>query len=783
MSFFAELHGDDARLGGKARSLARLSAAGLRTPAGFVVTHELFRAIGPARSLPERIDDAALAELDRARADLLAAPFPAGFSEELAGRLVQHALWSVRSSFANEDVPGGLGAGVYESRVAVRADEVGQAIRQVLASALSPGAVAYALAHGLRPAAPPLSVLLHPYIRGQAEGGAACAAERADDPIIQVRTGTLAAAAAIRLRRDLRALAQIHGAVEVEWVAQGQDVILLQMRPYEPPPEPSAWHGWDDLEAAGESRASWQWDQAHNPLPLSPVHAGLIALVDQHCRIGVRQRVLGQYLFYAPDPRPGPRSVSVEDAPARFAALCAEVESRLAALGSEPPLEPALELLLAVEEPIFGIIQPALRAARADLEEFLRQAAPSAAPALGPLLLGVESMASERRRRAAKWRVAKNARERAHARDHYLELFGDETTVWDVAFPTCREIPETLARSCQEIPRRPKGRPADRGSRGSGRGRERVRARGAGGGKESAGGTRSPHGGFGTDSPPHPHPRFARPSRKSPTQAAARWSLPPTLPLTLAEQRWPGISQPALTGGETHGRNAPAAAMSEERASEAVENLIAPARREEWRRLLLLARQAAGLGEDDDWIYARVQAALRRALLRLGKSLSEMGALPDAADVFFLPLPLVRALAAGAPPPAALAIQAVAGRAAWEAACRDPPPAQAAPDTVSVRGVGTGGRALGRVVLHRPGSPLPTPGQILLAPTLLPSELPLLVAAALVTETGGPLDHVATQARERRLPAVVGAAGACRLFRQGDLVLVDADRGVVVRLG
>ena len=718
MSFFAELHGDDARLGGKARSLARLSAAGLRTPAGFVVTHELFRAIGPARSLPERIDDAALAELDRARADLLAAPFPAGFSEELAGRLVQHALWSVRSSFANEDVPGGLGAGVYESRVAVRADEVGQAIRQVLASALSPGAVAYALAHGLRPAAPPLSVLLHPYIRGQAEGGAACAAERADDPIIQVRTGTLAAAAAIRLRRDLRALAQIHGAVEVEWVAQGQDVILLQMRPYEPPPEPSAWHGWDDLEAAGESRASWQWDQAHNPLPLSPVHAGLIALVDQHCRIGVRQRVLGQYLFYAPDPRPGPRSVSVEDAPARFAALCAEVESRLAALGSEPPLEPALELLLAVEEPIFGIIQPALRAARADLEEFLRQAAPSAAPALGPLLLGVESMASERRRRAAKWRVAKNARERAHARDHYLELFGDETTVWDVAFPTCREIPEALSG-------------------------------GDAGGAVAWGRT-----------------SFARPT-----------------PSREVRNPLEGSSKVAW-GRTSFARPTPSREVRNPfRVPSKIEKQIVPARRDEWRRLLRLARQAAGLGEDDDWLYARVQAALRRALLRLGESLNQMGALSDPGDVFFLPLPLVRALAAGAPPPGALAMQAAAGHAVWDAACCDPPPAPAALDTVSCRGVGTGGRALGRVVLHRPGRPLPTPGQILLAPTLLPSELPLLVAAALVTETGGPLDHVATQARERRLPAVVGAAGACRLFREGDLLLVDADRGLVVRLG
>ena len=681
MSFFADLHGDDARLGGKARSLARLSAAGLRAPTGFVVTDELFRAIGSTRSLPERIDEAALAELDRARADLMAAPFPAGFSEELAQRLAQDALWSVRSSFANEDVAGTLGAGVYESRVAVRADEVGKAIRQVLASALSPGAVAYALAHGLRPAAPPLSVLLHLYVRGQAEGGAACVAERLDDPIIQVRAGSLAATAAISLRRALRSLAQIHGAIEVEWVAQGPEVVLLQMRPYQPPPEPSVWRGWNDLEAAGESRDAWQWDRAHNPLPLSPVHAGVIALVDGSCRIGIRQRVLGQYLFYAPDTRPGPLPVSVEKAPARFIALRAEIELRLGAMGSEPELEPALDLLLSVEEPIFGIIQPALRAARASLGEFLRQAAPSGLPALGQLLLGVKSMASERRLRAADLRAAKNPGERAQARDRYLELFGDETPVWDVAVPTCRESPEVLGRN------------------------------------------------------------------------------------------------------EPASRDTPAAVGHEEQIAEQVEQQIAPDRREEWRRLLRLARQAAGLGEDDDWIYARVQAALRRALLRLGKSLSEKGALSDAGDVFFLPLPLVRSLAAGEHSPADLAMRAAAGRAVWEAASRDPPPAQEARDMVACRGVGTGGRALGRVALHHPGRPRSVLGQILVAQTLLPSELPLLEAAALVTETGGPLDHVATQARERRLPAVVGAAGACRLFREGELVLVDADRGIVVRLG
>jgi Phosphoenolpyruvate synthase/pyruvate phosphate dikinase len=682
MSFFADLHGTDARLGGKARSLARLSAAGLPTPAGFVVADELFRAIGPTLLLPAKIDDEALAKLDHARAELMAAPFPAGFPEELAGRLSRSpdALWSVRSSFASEDVAGGLGAGVYESRVAVRADEVETAIRQVLASALSAGAVAYALAHGLRPAAPPLSVLLHPYVRGEAQGGAACTPAQADAPILQVRAGSLAAAAATRLRSALRTLVQTQGAIEVEWVATGENLVFLQMRPYEAPPAPAPWRGWADLGADGEPRALWQWDQAHNPLPLSPTHAGLIALVDERCRIGIRQRVLGKYLFYAPDARPGPAPVSVEDAPVRFAALRAEVESRLAALGDEPALEEALDLLLAVEEPIFGMIQPALRMARANLAEFLRQELPSAVPALGQLLSGVKSMASERRQRAADLRAAKDAAESARAQDRYLELFGDDTSVWDVAVPTCREAPDTLC------------------------------------------------------------------------------------------------------GNEGCRSDAPAADAHEE-TSERIEKQIGPARREEWRRLLRLARQAAGLGEEDDWLYARVQAALRRALLSLGKRLTGMGALSDARAVFFLPLPLLRSLAAGAPPPAHLQMRADAGRTAWEAAGDDPPPAQAGRDTVSAQGVGTGGRALGRVVLHRPAGPRPVPGQILVAATLLPGELPLLVAAALVTETGGPLDHVAAQARERRMPAVVGAAGACRLFRDGDLVLVDADRGLVVRLG
>ena len=97
-----------------------------------------------------------------------------------------------------------------------------------------------------------------------------------------------------------------------------------------------------------------------------------------------------------------------------------------------------------------------------------------------------------------------------------------------------------------------------------------------------------------------------------------------------------------------------------------------------------------------------------------------------------------------------------------------------------LRGHGTGGRAQGRVHHHDPAGPPPPPDAVLVATTLLPTELPLLQVAALVTETGGPLDHVATQARERGLPAVTGVARALAELHPGDLVLVDADAGLVI---
>ena len=52
-------------------------------------------------------------------------------------------------------------------------------------------------------------------------------------------------------------------------------------------------------------------------------------------------------------------------------------------------------------------------------------------------------------------------------------------------------------------------------------------------------------------------------------------------------------------------------------------------------------------------------------------------------------------------------------------------------------------------------------------------------AAAIVTDEGGITSHAAIVARELKKPCVIGTKVATQVFRDGDLVLVNADRGVV----
>lgn len=678
MAYLADI-APEQRVGGKARSLAELSAAGLATPAAFVIDDQLFRALCPGLVPVARLDESALDRLDQARQRLMHAAWPAGFLDELHARLATLGAdrLAIRSSFAAEDAPGRLAAGIYGSRVAVARDEAELAIREVLATALAPGAVAYALGHGFSPTAGPFAVLVHGYVLGDADGSAALE-DAAAGVVVTLRRGELPASSRAELEHALRSLVAGRGATEIEWVASGGRLFYLQARPYQPPPPPAAWLGWTELRPGDPPAASWRWDAAHNPLPLSPAQAGLVELVDETCSIAIRQRVLGGYLFYAKDDRRLPAAIACEQADAYHAELAARVLGELGRLGAEPGLEPALALFRSAYEPIFAVLQPALRAASECLRSFLEAHVPQGSSWLPALRAGVPSVASERRQRSAAIAAATTAQAREAAVASYLARFGDEAPAWDVAEPTYAETPERLC-----------------------------------------------------------------PGLRAPVEDDDDW----------------------------------------QRASEAVADRLPATLRSEWHDTLALARTAVALGEADDWLYAKAQAAVRRALLAIGRRWAATGGLHDASDVFFLPLPTVRRCCDGGPP-ADAAMLVAAARRNHERARGQPPPSAGVGDGRSVHGHGVGGRVIGRVVCQSSGATAAAAADaVLVAKTVLPSVLPLVDARALVVETGGPLDHVAAQARERRLPAVVGAAGALALLHDGDLVLVDGDSGLVVKLG
>jgi pyruvate,water dikinase len=72
------------------------------------------------------------------------------------------------------------------------------------------------------------------------------------------------------------------------------------------------------------------------------------------------------------------------------------------------------------------------------------------------------------------------------------------------------------------------------------------------------------------------------------------------------------------------------------------------------------------------------------------------------------------------------------------------------------------------------------PGDVLVAAITTPAWTPLFaMAAAVVTDIGGPLSHGSIVAREYGIPAVLGTGDATRRIRSGQMVTVDGGRGVV----
>ncbi len=72
------------------------------------------------------------------------------------------------------------------------------------------------------------------------------------------------------------------------------------------------------------------------------------------------------------------------------------------------------------------------------------------------------------------------------------------------------------------------------------------------------------------------------------------------------------------------------------------------------------------------------------------------------------------------------------------------------------------------------------PGDILVSPATNPNLLPAMErAAAIITDKGGITCHAAIVARELKTPCVIGTEIATKLLKDGQMVEVDADKGVV----
>jgi pyruvate,water dikinase len=176
-----------------------------------------------------------------------------------------------------------------------------------------------------------------------------------------------------------------------------------------------------------------------------------------------------------------------------------------------------------------------------------------------------------------------------------------------------------------------------------------------------------------------------------------------------------------------------------------------------------------------------------RAAMELAGRLVARRSLPDPSLVVHLSFAeLQHAVEGGSLPDDLLERAAVIPLAPLPAAFRRSPGGAIAPvrrrgdHRPGGRGAG-GGRAAGRVV--HGSDPPPEPGDVLVVRTLSPAlAVHLPVVAAIVSETGSVLSHLAILAREYDVPTVVGVHDALHRYPVGAQLLVDGDSGEVTVL-
>ncbi|NJP88706.1 pyruvate, water dikinase [Nonomuraea sp. FMUSA5-5] len=211
--------------------------------------------------------------------------------------------------------------------------------------------------------------------------------------------------------------------------------------------------------------------------------------------------------------------------------------------------------------------------------------------------------------------------------------------------------------------------------------------------------------------------------------------------------------------------------------------------------LMRRSRELAGLREIAKFAWLPAIQASRRQLLLVGADLAARGRLERAGDIMFLDLGEAHAAVHDGADQRATA---AARRAEYERELRRPvvpgallsdgtdvetlAPAPPARDGVLAGMAGAAGRATGRArVIRDPLGAHIEPGEILVAPTTDPGWTPLfMTAAGLVTETGSPVAHGPTVAREYGIPAVICVRDATRTISTGQLITVDGTTGTVL---
>jgi pyruvate,water dikinase len=232
--------------------------------------------------------------------------------------------------------------------------------------------------------------------------------------------------------------------------------------------------------------------------------------------------------------------------------------------------------------------------------------------------------------------------------------------------------------------------------------------------------------------------------------------------------------------------------------------------RERFETALRAAQIATVISEDHNYLIDfQCSYEVRRVLLELGARLAASGALDAQGDVFYLSPDELWVTAAALS--AMVQRTVVAERRASIARARlvmaprtlgtvpdGPPPDDpvalavgkffgAPPPPTTEPGVlrghpGSPGRAHGpaKVIRSLAEAAKLRPGDVLVAESTAPSWTPLFATvAAVVTDTGGVLSHCAVVAREYGVPAVVGTATATELIRDGQILEVDGDAGLV----